>query len=108
MSDDVFSHDGRVNLPPPSVEALAQAARDVLGEAGETHVGERGVRVFAGTDGFYLQEPDADLGTRVDAASRQAQDELMDAAAYVRAVQRAEESRRYTDPATNPLIKVEE
>jgi hypothetical protein len=106
MSDEVFSHDGRINLPPPTDEALTQAAEDVLGPTASEALLMDGGKVFRGMGGFFLQGPEECAGVMLPQAERILQDRLMEEAQKVRQAHAEEEGGQYVDPSRNPLIKI--
>ena len=108
MADEVFSPDGRINLPAPSDEALEEAAEDVLGPTASEALLMDGGKVFRGMGGFFLQGPEECAGVTLPQAERVLQDRLMEEAQKVRAARAEEEGDKYLDPAKNPLIKMPE
>ena len=108
MSRPGVSLDGRIELAPPSPEALRQAAEDVLGTADEVTLEGAG-KVFRGMGGgVFLQPASEAVGEAVEFAPAEIQDALMAEAAKVRAAKAEAEREKYCDPCRNPFIKVHE
>lgn len=106
--DEIFEPDGRINLPPPTAEALEQAAEDVLGPTATEALFPAGGKLFRGSvsGGFFLQGPEESAGVVLSQAGRELQDELIVEAQKVRKARAEEDRADYLDPAKNPLIKI--
>jgi hypothetical protein len=106
MSDPAILEDGRIDLRPPSAEALEKAAEDVLGPTAPEALFNEGGKVFRGAAGnFFLQGPEEPVGVALVQADRELQDRLMLEAAKVRRATAEEERAKYIDPKKNPLIR---
>lgn len=99
-------YDGRIELPPPSLEALARAAEDVLGPTASEAMLTEGGKIFRGMGGYFLQGPAENVGEIISHASRELQDRLMSEAQMVRHMKAVKERAKYNDPKTNPMIKL--
>ena len=109
MSDDpLILEDGRISLAPPTSEALARAAEDVLGPTASEALFEDGTKLFRGMGGFFLQGPDESTGIVLYEADRGLQDKLMSEAARSRGAIAEGDRAKYVDPRTNPMIKCPE
>ncbi|MBP7705811.1 MAG: hypothetical protein KA243_01045 [Candidatus Aminicenantes bacterium] len=107
-NDPVVLEDGRIPLPPPTPEALAKAAEDVLGPTAPEALFEDGTKLFRGMGSFFLQGPDESAGTAIPHADRDLQEKLMSEAAKCRNAAAESERAKYFDPKTNPMIKFPE
>ena len=110
MSDELFGPDGGINLARPTLEQLREAAKVVFGDKMEdVDIGKRGTRLFFGPidDLFCLREKHEELGTPLEDASDEAQDELMAEARQVRRMREEAERTKAGDPAFNPMVKLD-
>jgi hypothetical protein len=108
--DDVFDCMDRLCLSPPTGEAMEGAAIDLLGDADETFLDDSGTKLFrsSGGEGYFLQAAGEPIGEILGTAPRELQEKLMDAARKLRAAKADEEREAYTDPAKNPMIRLED
>ncbi len=105
--DEIFDGMGRINLPPPSEEALTRAAEDVLGPTANEAPFPDGGKLFRGmAGGYFLQGPEECVGTPLAEAERILQGRLMAEAQKVRAGRAEEDRADYQDPAKNPMIRI--
>lgn len=103
--EDLDLSDGRIDLPLPTREDLEKAAEEILGEAPECFLGDDGTQIVRGMGRLWIKIPPEETAMMLDEADRGHQEAIIWAAAKVRAERIREESMRFLDPKTNPLIK---